>query len=203
MSLEKKLGFLDRFKVSFAASRAAYALSVGLALAPFYGCDQSNEPEEENQRYSCQMNSCALDPNGPYAVSDCNYECGEDDGNGNKPPMDYLTATKNGMPICPLGWTRGIHSDASAGSIIIYGQCVGDQIQMVYGPTPLPGGSAPCIEMQEEAFEGKQCSSESSPVSGQATITGSMGDLRVSGSCACSTAENAYSAEFSLPLNVL
>lgn len=196
MSLEQKLGFLNRFKSALASSCAAYSLAVSLALgAAFYGCGKGDEPGEENQRYACQMNECVPDSNGPYAVSDCNNECGEDNGNGL--PMDYLTATKNGMPICPLGWTQGTFAHAQAESINVVGMCGGGGfIQMYFQPTPSPGGSAPCTEIAEEGYS---CSSPTDPVSGQVTVTGSSGAFRVSGNCSC----GPYSAEFSLPLTVL
>ncbi|MEK6950355.1 MAG: hypothetical protein AABX13_01375 [Nanoarchaeota archaeon] len=195
--------FNDRFNRSLSRSGAAYSLAVGLALGvAFSGCAPKDEGENENtiQRYNCAMNECLPDPNGPYAVSDCNNECGGagngDGGNGQQ--MDYLRATKDGVPICPLGWTQGINAYATGGSIIVGGNCVGDHIQMEFGPTPSPGGSAPCLWILQKAFPDGQCPSLEL-LSGQATVTGSTGSFRVAGNCSC----DPYSAEFSLPLSVL
>ncbi len=81
MSLERKLGFLNRFKTAFTSSCAAYSLAISLALGTtFYGCEKGDEPGEGNQqsgnqRYACQMNECAPDPNGPYSAADCDNAC--------------------------------------------------------------------------------------------------------------------------------
>ena len=111
-----------------------------------------------------------------------------------------VTATDNGSPVCPLGYTQGITAVGNGTNVTVQALCTGAGFTLVFSPTPAPGGTAPCTE----GYPGSSASLENSSsestwqqgaISGSVTIEGTTGNLTVSGSC--TTSGDFYSMDYS------
>ena len=204
MSLDSKIKSI--LSAVFPSALPRKILSYSLAGSILLGnvsCGKDEEGDEYyggTQRYACQMNSCVPDESGPYAVADCNNDCG---GNNEMPlPQgDYLTATIDETLICPLGWTRNLGANANGQYFIdVTAMCEGSsQLFIRFEPVQPVGVSTPCTQLgyHDSSGGGEDVICKTTP-SGSATITGTPGAYRVSGNCNC----EPYAAEFSLPLMV-
>lgn len=96
-----------------------------------------------------------------------------------------VTATDNGNPECPLGYTQGVTAVGNGSNVTVQALCTGGGFTLVFSPTPAPGGTAPCTLGYSGSSEvGLLTTSEK--VTGTVTVNGTTGDLTVSGSCTCS-----------------
>ncbi len=107
-------------------------------------------------------------------------------------PQGSASFTINGMnpcdPLNPAASTPSAsHSGGTSIQISVGCKSGGGSVSAVFAPTPSPGGTAPCVQLQANGSSSSVfCSQgDQKDLSGQVTVNGTVGAYTIDGSCTC------------------